>query len=69
MLSHASKGHNPITMMSYNCIIILHDDVINVMLLSDDVTYHFVLCSVVSKYLLLGLSVLCVYCKNNTSIV
>ena len=39
----------------------LHYDVINVMLLSDDVTYQFVLSSVVSKHLLLALSVLCLF--------
>ena len=37
----------------------------NVMLLSDDVTYQFVLNSVVSKHLLLALSVLCLYCGIN----
>ena len=35
------------------------------MLLSDDVTYLFVLYSVVSKHLLLALSVLCLYCGIN----
>ena len=39
----------------------LYYDVINVMLLSDDVTYQFVLSSVVSKHLLLALSVLCLF--------
>ena len=43
----------------------LYYDVINVMLLSDDVTYQFVLYSVVSKHLLLALSVLCLYCGIN----
>ena len=60
MLSKASKGYNPIPMMSYNCsYLTLYYDVINVMLLSDDVTYRFVLSSVVSKHLLLALSDLC----------
>ena len=40
----------------------MYYDVINVMLLSDDVSYKFVLYSVVSKHLLLALSVLCLYC-------
>ena len=35
------------------------------MLLSDDVTYEFVLYSVVSKHLLLALSVLCLTCGIN----
>ena len=35
------------------------------MLLSDDVTYQFVLYCVVSKHLLLALSVLCLYCGIN----
>ena len=39
----------------------MYYDVINVMLLSDDVTYEFVLSSVVSKHLLLTLSVLCLF--------
>ena len=39
----------------------LYYDVINVMLLSDDVTYQFVLSSVVSKHLLLALNVLCLF--------
>ena len=39
----------------------LYYDVINVMLLSDDVTYQFVLYSVVSKRMLLALSVLCLF--------
>ena len=44
MLSYASKGHNHIAMMSYNSsYLTLYHDVINVMLLSDDVTYQFVL--------------------------
>ena len=43
----------------------LYYDVIKVMLLSDDVTYQFVLYSVVSKHLLLALSVLCLYCGIN----
>ena len=35
------------------------------MLLSDDVTYQFVLYSVVSKHLLLALSVFCLYWRIN----
>ena len=47
----------------------MYYDVINVMLLSDDVTLQFVLYSVVSKHLLLALSVLCLYWRiNNGSI-
>ena len=62
MLSHASKGHNIILIISYIfSYLLLYYDVINVMLLSDDVTYQFVLSSVVSKHLLLALSVLCLF--------
>ena len=40
MLSYASKGNNPIAMMSNNSsYLTLYYDVINVILLSDDVTY------------------------------
>ena len=39
----------------------LYYDVINVMVLSNDATYQFVLSSVVSKHLLLALSVLCLF--------
>ena len=61
MLSHVSKRHNSIAMMSNNPLTILklNYDVINFMLLSDDVTCQFVLSSVVSKHLLLPISVLC----------
>ena len=60
MLSYASKGHNFILMFSYIFSYLkLYYDIINVMLLSDDVTYLFVLYSVVSKHLLMALSVLC----------
>ena len=41
----------------------LYYDVINVMLLSDDVTDQFVLYSVVSKHLFLALSVLCLFAE------
>ena len=63
MLSYASKGRSHIAMMSYNSRVILRCIMtsFNVMLLSDDVTYQFVLYSVVSKHLLLALSVLCLY--------
>ena len=44
----------------------LNYDVINVMLLSDDVTCQFVLYFVVSKHLLLALSV-CVYIGELTN--
>ena len=60
MLSHTSKEHNPIAMVSNHCRhLTLYYDVINVMLLSDDVIYQAVLFSVVSKHLLLTLSGLC----------
>ena len=67
MLSFASKGRNHIAMMSNNSRVILRCIMtsFNVMLLSDDVTYQFVLYSVVSKHLLLALSVLCLYCGIN----
>ena len=39
----------------------MYYDVINVMLLGGDVTYEFVLSIVVSKHLLLTLSVLCLF--------
>ena len=62
MSSYAPKGTNPILMISYNLYLYsylkLYYDVINVMFLSDYVTYQFVLCSVVSKHLLLVLRVL-----------
>ena len=59
----AANGHNLILMISYNMQSNLKFcyDVINVMLLSDDVTYQFVLSSVVSKDMLLALSVLCLF--------
>ena len=56
MLSHASTGH----IQSY---LNLYYDIINVMLLSDDVNYLIVLYSVVSKHLLLALSVLCLFAE------
>ena len=45
ILSYASKGHDYIAMMSNNSRVILHCTMtsLNVMLLSDDVTYEFVL--------------------------
>ena len=46
-------SNNPLTILKLNY------DVINFMLLSDDVTCQFVLSSVVSKHLLLPISVLC----------
>ena len=62
LLSHASKGHNLILMISnIQSYLKLYYDVIYVMLLSDDVTYQFVLYCVVSKHLLLALSVLCLF--------
>ena len=49
MLSHASKGHNLILMISYICSYLkLYYDVISVMLLSDDVTYQFCVILVLS---------------------
>ena len=60
MVSHASKGHYPIAMASYNCsYLTLYYDVINNFLLNYGVAYQFVFSSVVSKHLLLALSVLC----------
>ena len=60
ILSDASKGHNPLSMISKYCRVTLHCiDIIDVMLLSDDLTYKFVLSNVVSKHLLLALNVLC----------
>ena len=60
MLSHASKGHNLILMISYIFRVILNCIMMSLMsLLSDYVTHLFVLYSVVSKHLLLALSVLC----------
>ena len=47
--------------LNFQSYLKLYYDVINVMLLSDDVTYQFVLSSVVSKHLLLALSVLCLF--------
>ena len=42
----------------------MYYDVIDVMLLSGDVTYEFMLSSVVSKHMLLTLSVLCLFVES-----
>ena len=68
MLSHASKGHNLILMISYICSYLkLYYDINNVMLLSDDVIYCISLCnsSVVNKHQSLALSVCIIYCRIN----
>ena len=64
MLSHASKGHNLILMISYICRVILNctmTSCCSVMTLSISLCYS----SVVNKHQLLALSVLCLYCGIN----
>ena len=56
MLSLASKGHNPIAMMCYNFRVILNCTKTSSTLCfyRNDVTYQFVISSVVNKHLLLA---------------
>ena len=62
MLSHASTGHNPIPMLSYNCIVILHCIMTSLTLCCLVMTLSMFLYSVVSKRLLLALSVFYLLC-------
>ena len=63
MLSYASKGHNPIAMMSNNFRVILHCIMTSLTLCCLEMTLPMSLCysSVVNKHQLLALSVLCLY--------
>ena len=63
MLSYASKGHNPIAMMSNNFRVILHCIVTSLTLCCLVMTLPISLCysRVVNKHQLLALSVLCLY--------
>ena len=67
MLSYASKGRNHIAMMSNNSRVILRCIMTSLTLCCLVMTLpnSFVLYSVVSKHLLLALSVLCIYCGIN----
>ena len=61
MLSYASKGYNPIAMMSNNALVILHCIMTSLALCCLVMTLPISLCysSVVNKHQLLALSVLC----------
>ena len=63
MLSHASKGHNLILMISYICRVILNYTMTSLTLCCLVMTLSISLCysSVVNKHQLLALSVLCIY--------
>ena len=68
MLSHASKGHNLILMISYICRVILNYTMTSLTLCCFVMTLSISLCysSVVNKHQLLALSVLCIYYGINT---
>ena len=63
MLSHASKGHNLILMISYICRVILNYTMTSLTLCCLVMTLSISLCysSVVNKHQLLALSVLCLF--------
>ena len=63
MLSHASKGHNLILMISYIFRVILNCTMTSLTLCCLVMTLPFSLCysSVVNKHQVLALSVLCLY--------
>ena len=63
MLSHASKGHNLILMISYICRVILNCTMTSITLCCLVMTLSISLCysSVVNKHQLLALSVLCLF--------
>ena len=67
MLSHASKGHNLILMISYIFRVILNCTMTSLTLCCLVMTLPLSLCysNVVNKHQLLALSVLCLYCGIN----